>query len=152
MPVYIFGGAFWLLFFPNAPYLVTDIIHVGESIGVPPWFDSLTLFSSAWVGIMLAIYSLSYIERLLQAKFSKNFSTSIIILSILLSSFGIYIGRFLRLNSWDALFSPKYVFHEIWVAFSSPAHYGNAYAFIVIFFAFIYISFYAWKFTQTKEL
>ena len=149
--MYVLGGCFWLLFFPNAPYLVTDIMHLGESIGVPLWFDSLTLFCSAWIGLMLGIYSLSFIEKILQEKFSKHFTTFLIMLAILLSSFGIYIGRFLRLNSWDALIFPKYVFHEIWIAFSSPAHFVDAYAFIVIFFAFIYISFYAWKFTQGKE-
>ena len=115
--MYVLGGCFWLLFFPNAPYLVTDIMHLGESIGVPLWFDSLTLFCSAWIGLMLGIYSLSFIEKILQEKFSKHFTTFLIMLAILLSSFGIYIGRFLRLNSWDALIFPKYVFHEIWIAF-----------------------------------
>lgn len=150
--IYVLGMLFWILFFPNAPYLITDLIHVGESVGVPLWFDSLALFCSAWVGIMLAIYSLSFIEEILLAKFSKKFSNFLIVVAIILSSFGIYLGRFLRLNSWDALLSPKYVFNQIYLSLSNPMNHSGFITFTVIFFIFIFVSFYAWKFTQHKEL
>ena len=150
--VYVIGSILWLLFLPNAPYLVTDIIHVGKSIGVPLWLDSLTLFCSAWVGMLLAIHSLSFMEKLFREKFSKHFATFLIMISILLSSFGMYIGRFVRLSSWDLLVHPRGVFDNIYSAFYNPINYQEAYAFILLFFSFILVSFYAWKFTQDKEL
>ena len=148
LAIYIIGIILWLLFFPNAPYMVTDVIHVGESIGVPKWFDALTLFTSAWVGVMFGIYSLSHIEEMLLTKYSKKISTFLIALVALLTSVGIYLGRFFRYNSWDMVIHPERLFIDIWRIFSMSQEYSNAYFFIFIFFLFILVSYYSWKFNK----
>ncbi len=97
----------WLLFFQNAPYIITDIFHFEERQPVPYWFDLVLVMSAAWNGLMLGIVSLMYVENFL-SKYFKNFGLVIIIFaSMLLCSYGIYLGRFLRFNSWDIVTSPE---------------------------------------------
>src|SRR5581483_11323407 len=48
----------WLLFLPNAPYLITDIIHLKPHPGVPLWYDLITLVTFAWTGSFLGLISL----------------------------------------------------------------------------------------------
>ena len=143
--VYIVGWIIWLFLFPNAPYLVTDMIHLTRFSIVPMWFDALLLFSSAWVGILLAMYSLNHIEKILLSRYSKKITSLCIAILILLSSLGIYIGRFLRWNSWDILIRPGHILKDLWTIFSSPAIHTEAYAFTGFFFIFILASYWSWK-------
>ena len=140
-----FGLIIWLFLFPNAPYLVTDIIHLGGKSIVPLWYDALLLFSSAWVGMLLALHSLSHVEQIFLTKYSKRTTQLLLSGAILLSSFGIYIGRFLRWNTWDIIVQPHYIFKDVSVIFFRPFHYLEAYIFTLLFFLFISISYLAWK-------
>ena len=106
-------GATWLLFFPNAPYLVTDLIHLKPRTGVPLWFDIAMLGSFAWCGMILGGRSLSIAQSVFVRHFGSHmrwpFATGV----ALLTGLGIYVGRFLRLNSWDAVLDPVGVAHVI---------------------------------------
>ena len=96
----------WLLFFPNALYIVTDLIHLDMETRVPKWFDAVLLFTSSIVGLMMAFVSLLRTEKFLRNIFNKRI-TDVLIFSILfLGSFGVYLGRFLRWNSWDIITNP----------------------------------------------
>lgn len=103
----------WLLFFPNALYIVTDCIHLQTASAVPKWFDALLLFSSALAGLLMGFISLykveSFLAGLMQATLLRISVGSIIVLG----AFGVYLGRFLRWNSWDVLSNPVELFEEI---------------------------------------
>ena len=77
-PFFIVGFIIWFLFLPNAPYVITDFIHLGRSHGVPVMYDIFVLFSSAWVSLLMGLYSLRQMERIFLLKFSQK-STNIII-------------------------------------------------------------------------
>ena len=96
----------WLLFFPNAPYIITDLFHFSKDLGVPYWFDLVLVVSGTWNGMLLGFISLMQVEQFLHKKLSRNWASIITILCILLCGYGIYLGRYLRYNSWDILTNP----------------------------------------------
>lgn len=96
----------WLAFFPNALYIVTDLVHLQMESTVPKWFDAVLLFSSSVVGLMMAFISLYRVEKYLQGIVHKKMLSPLIILILFLGSFGVYLGRFLRWNSWDIISNP----------------------------------------------
>jgi uncharacterized membrane protein len=97
----------WLLFFPNAPYLITDFLHLRNFTSAPIWFDILLLFSSAGAGLAIAYISLSQIHNRLLALNRPTLAWSIAILAPFAAAFGIYLGRFLRWRSVDVFQTPS---------------------------------------------
>ncbi len=107
--MFIFIGATWFFFFPNAPYLVTDLLHVFVRYSFDPterfWIDVVfwqhlfTLFTIAILGVLLGSYSLFSVQSLVRISFGVITSWIFVIVVLILSSFGIYIGRFVRWNS-----------------------------------------------------
>lgn len=95
----------WLLFFPNAPYLLTDFIHLGEG-PAPLWYDALMLSAFAWTGLMLGFASLYLVQTIVRRVFGAVVAWTAVLVALGLGSVGVYIGRFIRFNSWDALLNP----------------------------------------------
>jgi uncharacterized membrane protein len=95
----------WLLFFPNAPYLLTDFIHLGEG-PAPLWYDALMLSAFAWTGLLLGFGSLYLVQMIVRRAFGSPAAWLGVVGALGLASLGVYVGRFLRLNSWDALLHP----------------------------------------------
>ena len=93
--------ASWLLFFPNALYIVTDLIHLEASTNVPLWYDAVLLFASSFIGLMMAFISLQKAEYLLLGYFGDKTVKGMIAGILFLGAFGVYLGRFQRWNSWD---------------------------------------------------
>ena len=106
-------GAAWLLFFPNAPYLLTDLFHLENRPGVPFWYDLGLILSCAWNGLMLAYASLADMQGLVRRRLGPAAGWAFAAAALLLSSFGIYLGRYLRFNSWDVLANPLTLFYDI---------------------------------------
>ena len=96
----------WLAFFPNALYIVTDLIHLEIESSVPKWFDAVLLFSASVAGLMMAFISLYKAEVFLEKTRLSKFRPALIFLILFLGSFGVYLGRFLRWNSWDIISNP----------------------------------------------
>lgn len=137
----ITGFIVWFLFFPNAPYLFTDVIHVGENSIVPLWYDATIFVSGEVAGMMVGIYSLMQMEQFLLLRFSRKTAEISLFVITLASSFGIYLGRFLRWNTWDILFSPGSMGKDITQIFLHPVYNLDAYTFTFAFFILIYLSF-----------
>ena len=103
----------WLVFFPNAPYMVTDFYHLAQRPPVPFWYDIglITIFTFA--GFFLAIASLRTMHHLVEASFGKLTGWVFAIFVLSLGGLGVYLGRFGRWNSWDILLQPKSVIKDI---------------------------------------
>ena len=98
----------WLLFFPNAPYLLTDFIHLDEG-PAPLWYDALMLSAFAWTGLMLGFGSLYLVQMILRRAVGSAIAWAGVLVALGLASLGVFIGRFIRFNSWDALLHPVQV-------------------------------------------
>ncbi len=135
----------WLAFFPNAPYILTDLQHLGiPRAGVPLWFDMLLLIWFAWTGLLLGVLSLFFMHDLVRRAFGRSIGWTFVLVVGVLGSLGIYIGRFLRWNSWDVFFHPLERLPEFLYYVSHPSM--RSILFIgtfSAFFIFIYITLYA---------
>lgn len=129
----------WLAFFPNALYIVTDLIHIDLESPVPKWFDALLLFSAAVLGLILAFISLYRVEKFLSKMVSKKFQTPLIILILFLGSFGVYLGRFLRWNSWDIISNPFNLLLAIGNRIVFPFDHLRTWSVTVVFTVFFYL-------------
>ncbi len=102
----------WLLFFPNAPYLLTDFIHLAEG-PAPLWYDALMLSAFAWTGLLLGFASLYLVQMILRRAVGSAVAWLCVFGALALSSLGVYIGRFVRLNSWDVFLHPREVIEVV---------------------------------------
>jgi len=102
--------AIWLAFFPNAPYLVTDLIHIDPADNTATGLlGDAALVAVAPVGLALGFSSLMLVERSVRERFGGRLALTVAVLSLALASLGIYLGRVVRLNSWDLLTRPRLV-------------------------------------------
>lgn len=142
-PIKIFVPLFilWMLFFPNAPYLVTDVLHIVSSPPALLWYDSLLFFFFGWLGLLLGVLSLSHVHQYLKNHFRRLVSEIIIFAICLLSGFGIYLGRFERWNSWDIFLNPfKIAQHSLDVSVHLAGT-GAHLIFIAAFTIFLYATY-----------
>ena len=105
----------WLIFFPNAPYVITDVIHIYGQTG-NLHINSLIFFFFGWLGLILGMISLLEIAQYLKSHTKKVATEATIFGICILSSFGIYLGRFERWNSWDIISHPGEIFSGIFNA------------------------------------
>ena len=105
--------AVWLVFLPNAPYLVTDLLHLHYRVGVPFWFDVMMIFSFAWTGLLLGFLSILDVQTFLEKNLGKRPAAAIIWAVIGLCAFGVYLGRYQRWNTWDLLLEPYQLFWDV---------------------------------------
>ena len=135
------AGVAWLLFFPNAPYILTDLFHLDARPGVPLWYDLALILSCAWNGLMLAYASLSDMQRLVQQRLGFGAGWAFATLALLLSSFGIYLGRYLRFNSWDVLTNPLTLFFDIVNRILHPFSFPGTWGVTLVFGVFLLIGY-----------
>ena len=99
----------WLLFLPNAPYLLTDLVHLTSAYDPHPaklWSLLAMLLACAGTGTLLGYFSLLDVQQAIERKRGARDGWIVAVSSLMLCGFGIYLGRFLRWNSWDALLQP----------------------------------------------
>jgi uncharacterized membrane protein len=134
----------WLLFFPNAPYILTDLFHLRQRSTMPIWYDLLLILSFAWTGLLFGFLSLWDIERILNKFMKPVFITMLSTVFLFIGSFGIYIGRYLRWNSWDILTDPLELMYDISDRVVNPFVYPGAWGmtlFMGLFLNLLYWSF-----------
>jgi uncharacterized membrane protein len=134
-------AAAWLLFFPNAPYIYTDLIHLTSRYYGHFWVDLVLILSYALTGLVLGFVSLYLMQTVVTRMFGRAASWLFIAAVAVLSGFGIYLGRFLRLNSWDVVLQPLAVCRGIGQWIAGPLAHPTAYAFPALFATFLFIAY-----------
>jgi uncharacterized membrane protein len=140
-----FGGI-WLLFFPNAPYLMTDLKYLRELRGAPFWYDAVLASSAAFAGLALGFISLFLIHSVARRYFGAVWAWIGVWAVLGLSSVGVFLGRFQRFNSWDVFTDPQPILGDIAKGLSNPLNYPKVFAVTVVFSGFLlgtYVVFYA---------
>lgn len=132
-------GGISLLFLPNSPYIITDLFHLKYwKDSAPLWFDTLMIFSYASTGVILFYATLFMMEKLLKMYFKTSTTTFLLLGILFLNAFGIYLGRYMRFNSWDIISNPMGLIGEILTYVSNPfAHpriWGITFTYGMLFF------------------
>ncbi len=104
----------WLLFFPNAPYILTDLVHLKQRSDMPYWYDMMILLFFCFNSLFLGIASMIHMKRVINKFFRNSISHIIILLILTMTSLGVYIGRFERYNSWDVFTDPVNLFRDVY--------------------------------------
>lgn len=97
----------WLAFLPNAPYVLTDLLHLKARAPIPLWYDLVMLLAFALTGLLLGYLSMICAERVLLSRLKRHTVMAVQCVVLFLCGFGIYLGRFLRWNSWEIATRPK---------------------------------------------
>ncbi len=131
-----------VLFLPNSPYIVTDLFHLRWMGSAPIWYDTLMVFSFALTGLILFYISLIKIEKILFRRLKSIFQPLYIPLIVFLSAFGVYLGRFVRFNSWDILAQPSTLLYEMADRIFNPMGHPETWAVTIAYGAFFLVGFY----------
>lgn len=119
LPLVVFTGLLWLLFLPNAPYIVTDLVHLELRHGYPMWADMGMIVLFAGTGFMLGFLSVFHLHQIVKARFGWMCGWLFALGTLSLAGLGVFIGRFLRWNSWDFIVNPIGVMTDV------ASHFGN---------------------------
>jgi uncharacterized membrane protein len=141
----------WVLFFPNSPYILTDLFHLGTSSRAPIWFDLILILSYAGTGLLFGFISLIDLEKILSNFFSKGKIVFIIISFLFLSGFGIYIGRYLRWNSWDVINNPVPLFSDIIHRFGNPMAHPRTWGLTILLGILLNFLYFSFKFIKVPK-
>ena len=141
----------WLLFFPNAPYILTDLFHLRNRSSAPMWFDLVLILSFAWTGLLFGFMSLWDIEKILSKWLNKIHVNFISVFLLFIGSFGIYLGRYLRWNSWDILQEPIGLFYEIGSRLTNPLTYPKAWGMTLFMGIFLNIVYWSFRMMRTRS-
>jgi uncharacterized membrane protein len=149
VPVCVFV---WLIFFPNAPYILTDFQHLSTNANnAPLWYDVLMLIWFAWTGLLLGVVSLYFMQEIVTRTLGRTTGWLFTIGVTFLSSVGIFLGRFYSWNSWDIFGDPVPIVHDIWGWLRNPFANLRVYGFTLLFL-FVYLAIHAFgRVMQEKQ-
>ncbi len=127
----------WFVFLPNAPYMLTDLIHLRPSNSIAFWFD-LTLFVAlALTGLLSCLISQYWMQQIVKKIAGSTVSWVFVLGISAFSSFGIYLGRFLHWNSWAVVSNPTGLLTGVWESVRHPILHFQTFAFSGIFTLFL---------------
>jgi len=132
-------SAAWLVFLPNAHYIFTDLIHLTNRLYFSFWVDLAIILSCAFTGLVLGFVSLYLMQSLVTQCYGRVVGWVFVAGVAGLSSFGIYLGRFLRFNSWDVIAQPGKLYDGI-SAFATGQG-SHHFAFLALFATFLFLAY-----------
>lgn len=129
----------WLLFVPNSFYILTDLFHLYDSRALPRWYDLLLIVSFAWNALLMGILSVRHMEKIIETMWRYRYDWLFVYPVMWLNALGVYIGRYLRYNSWDVVSNPFELMGDIIHMTLHPLQYKEAWGMIVCFSFFLTI-------------
>jgi uncharacterized membrane protein len=124
----------WVGFLPNSFYMITDLIHAQSSIGIDLLYNIVFIFFCIFVSVVSGYISLYLVHVELYKRFYYKNVHLVIGFIILLCSFAIYLGRFLRWNSWDVLINPAGLLFDVTDSIASPSTHPDVFVTTITFF------------------
>lgn len=131
----------WLLFFPNAPYILTDLVHLTRKLAPHFWVDLVLILCCAITGLVLGFLSLFLLHAVVARRFGRVRSWVFVATVAGLSGFGVYLGRFLRFNSWDVIARPQSLARGVWDVVANPFAQEASRAFPVLFAFLLFLTY-----------
>ena len=141
----------WLLFLPNTPYLISDLQHLQHSTPDGIWYDILMLTAFVWYALFIMYLTVSDMQKLLDLKVKSRYVSYVTIGTFILCGFGIYLGRFLRWNSWDIIQNPLGLTNDIWYQIRHPFINSKTWMVTFGYAAIMILSFFGLQFTTSKH-
>lgn len=126
----------WLLFIPNSFYIITDLYHLTDRYNdrqTPQWFDLAMILSYVWNGLLLGVLSVRQMERILLPRQTLRSELLFLYPVMWLNALGIYIGRYLRYNSWDVVTDPFQLLRDIAIMVVHPLRHQNTWDMVLCF-------------------
>jgi uncharacterized membrane protein len=146
-------GIAWLLFFPNAPYIFTDLVHVLAKGRPTFWAELMLILIVALTGFLAGFLSLQIMHGMATRCWGRAAGWLFVAGVSGLAGFGVYLGRFTRLNSWDVLLNPlQLVRRTSWGAWTLLTEWQHT-KFLILFSLFLLLGYVMlFALTQPKRL
>lgn len=134
-------GLIWVLFLPNSAYLITELnfSHRKQGEEVPLWYDIVLVLSLALSGVMNTLLNLLLVQTMYvlvrypneSRPLQRADSWLIVLVVLALVTFGMYLGRYLRFNTWD-ITHPASFLRKLAGHFRTPGKIREAIGFSVV--------------------
>jgi uncharacterized membrane protein len=134
-------GLLWLLFLPNAPYIITDFKYLADMTGKTFLFEGLLIGTAASTGLLLGFMSLYLIQAIVRRVAGTRYAWLFVFVALALSSVGVYLGRVLRWNSWDVFVRPGALLGELAGVLVDPLAHPRPIAITILFTSFLLASY-----------
>lgn len=130
---FVIAFLLWLFWVPNSFYIITDLFHLHQNPDVPHWYDLALYMSCAWNGLLMGLLSVRQMEKLWMVRFPKLRDWWFIAPVMFLNAWGVYIGRFLRFNTWDLIANPFQLLTDIFPMLLHPMENKYAWGMVLCF-------------------
>ena len=137
--VLVLPTAFWLLFFPNAPYVITDLVHLRGAPFPHVVPDAALISAFAVLCLALGLVSLRTVHRVVTQRLGARAGWMFAATVLLLSGAGVWMGRVLRWNSWDVVTNPVGLLKTTLHALLMPWNHLPAVGFTLLFASVLFL-------------
>jgi uncharacterized membrane protein len=144
-PLPVILGGLWLAFLPNAPYILTDFVHLRREPTVSRHYDAVLIGTFAFTGCLIGAMSLRIMQSLVERRAGWRGGWAFVVTIVGLSGIGIYMGRVLRWNSWYIFTRPREIIDALADALLEPLNHPRAMTLSIMLAVFLlgsYILFY----------
>ena len=140
---------FWLLFFPNALNMLTlysgTVFSISSGVSLKEWYDFIMFSLIILEGFLLGFVSLRIVQNIVHKVLNTFWSWVFVVFVCFTSGYAIYLGRFIRLNSWDIWKAPWHFFKAVWASGNS-----DTFGFVLMFAAFLFFIY--WGFITAANI